>query len=381
MNERLKALVLPWPVLLLLQMPLRGQEIRFYPGDSLNPGNGWVEVTGLPTQQLNGWREKSPDWKTVLKVFPKELRLEKKETIPPMLGTCTLEGKLLIFRPRFSFREGQEYIVEFAGSPNDPLKTAYFTVPQSPRQTPVFVEAVYPGAGQVPANLLKVYLYFSGPMGLGDIYEHIRLLDENGAEVEKPFLELEPALWDKHHRRLTLWFDPGRIKTDLQPNLSSGKPLQAGRCYKLVVSGKLHDAFGQPLAYDFEKKICTFEEDVTKPDPSDWQVIPPGARTQEALTIRFPEVMDKAGLENGIAVVDNGGRLVAGKVTVSGSETQWAFIPEASWQAGDYQLLLDPRMEDLAGNNLMRLFDTPVRADAAEVPVKEEFMIGFRIMD
>lgn len=366
-------------VLLLLQMPLHGQDVRFYPGDSLNPGNGFVEVKGLRKEQLSKWPEQNPDWKTVLKVFPKELRLEKKESIPPMLGTYALEDSLLRFRPRFPFREGLEYVAELAAPGNDTSLTVNFTVPQSARQTPVFVEALYPDTGQVPANLLKLYLYFSGPVGLGNIYEHIHLLDENGVELEKPFLELEPALWDKHLRRLTLWFDPGRIKTDLQPNLAKGAPLQPGRCYKLLVSKNLRDAFAQPLAHGFEKNICCFKEDRTKPDPASWQVISPQAGTMEALTIHFPEVMDKVGLESGISVLDAGDQPVAGKVMVSRAATQWDFFPESPWKAGDYQLLLYSRMEDLAGNNLIRLFDTPVQDSAAEIPAEEVLMIRFQV--
>lgn len=367
-------------ILFLLQMPLQGQDIRFHPGDSLNPGNGFVEVQGLRTEHLSKWQEENPDWKTVLKVFPKELRLEKKGSILPMLGTYTLEGTLLRFLPRFPFREGLEYVVELAAPGNNTPLPVSFTVPQSSHQTSVFVEALYPDTGQVPANLLKLYLHFSGPMGLGNVYEHIRLLDENGVELEKPFLELEPALWDKQHRRLTLWFDPGRIKTDLQPNLAKGAPLRPGRCYKLMVSENLRDAFAQPLAHGFEKNFCCFEEDRTKPDPADWQVLAPQAGTLEALTIRFPEVMDKAGLENGISVLDAHDQPVAGKVLVSRAATQWDFFPEAPWEAGDYQLLLYSRMEDLAGNNLIRLFDTPLQGGAAEMPAQETFVVRFRVV-
>jgi hypothetical protein len=297
-----------------------------------------------------------------------------------MLGNYTLEGTLLRFRPRFSFREGLEYVVELSESGNNAPLSVNFTVPQSSRQTAVFVEALYPDTGRVPANLLKLYLYFSGPMGLGNIYEHIHLLDENGVEQENPFLELEPALWDKHHRRLTLWFDPGRIKTDLQPNLAKGAPLQPGRCYKLLVSENLRDAFAQPLAHGFEKNICCFQEDRTKPDPADWQILSPRAGTLETLTIRFPEVMDKTGLENGISVLDVNDRPVAGKVLVSRAETQWDFFPESPWEAGDYQLLLYARMEDLAGNNLIRLFDTPVEDGAEEIPAQEAFVVKFRVV-
>lgn len=360
-------------------LKLQGQEFRFHPGDSLNPGNGFLEVTALPPGCRNSVPDHPPDWKSILKVFPKTLRLENKQELPAMLGAYLFADTALFFQPRFPFREQQEYIVEFACTPKDVVKTAVFSVPASSMQTLVFLDTLFPSTTQVPANLFKMYLYFSAPMGPGDVYAHIHLFDADGTEVENPFLQLEPALWDRRRQRLTLWFDPGRIKSELQPNLSRGKPLQEGKCYKLLISSNLRDAFGQPLARDFEKKICTVAEDHTRPAPADWKVISPKAFTSGRLNILFPEKMDKAGLENGITVLDPFGKPVAGTVMISNQETEWTFVPENPWIEGEYQFLPDPRMEDLAGNNLMRLFDSPVQANAAKTPGQTEFMIRFRV--
>ena len=361
---------------LLPQTAFQAQEIRFYSNDTLNPGNGLVEVSGMTAQQLQEWSVNKPDWRQVLRVFPNELRLEKKETIPPMLGTYVMKDSVLQFIPRFPFREGLSYVVEFAGQ-----KTAHFTVPYPKAQPATFVEAVYPGIEKVPANLLKMYVHFSGPMGIGDVYEYLYLLDENGLRLEKPFLELEPALWDKNHTRLTLWFDPGRIKTGLQPNLALGQPLQAGKSYTLLVSKHLRDAFGQELAQDFEKKMYTVAEDREKPNPADWIVSPPAAQTLEPLVVHFPEALDKVTLENGMRVTERPEQLVAGSGRISKSETAWIFTPERPWLPGDYRLDIDPRLEDLAGNNLMRLFDTPVQESSPETGVQEVLVIRFHIHD
>ena len=106
----------------------------------------------------------------------------------------------------------------------------------------------------MPANLLKFYIHFSNPMSVGDVYSHIRILDTEGNPLELPFLELGEELWDSESRRLTLLFDPGRIKRGLKPNRETGTPLTQGETYTLHISEKLLDAKGRPLKKEFLKK-------------------------------------------------------------------------------------------------------------------------------
>jgi hypothetical protein len=48
---------------------------------------------------------------------------------------------------------------------------------------------------------------------------------------------------------------------------------------------------------------------------------------------------------------------VLGSSTVSHGEESWSFIPNSPWQQGRHQLLVDPVLEDLAGNSALRVFD------------------------
>jgi hypothetical protein len=48
---------------------------------------------------------------------------------------------------------------------------------------------------------------------------------------------------------------------------------------------------------------------------------------------------------------------VAGKVGVDRQETQWRFTPSEPWKAGDYRLIVDTAIEDLAGNHIGQAFD------------------------
>jgi hypothetical protein len=363
---------------LLSTVVSRAQTICFRPGHASNPGAGVVEVGGFDPAQLQTWREKVPDWKNVLRIFPAALRAEKKETIPPMFGNWVLRDTLLVFAPRFPFKEGLEYVAELHNA--GIVKTRAFVVPIVASPAESLVEGIFPSTDRVPANLLKWYLHFSAPMGLGDVYRHIGLLDEKGDPVEKPFLELDPPLWDKNQRRLTLWFDPGRIKKGLRPNTALGPPLLPGRRYTLLISKNLKNAFGHPLARDFEKHFFVEAEDTEKPDPARWQTVAPAAGGRDPLILRFPEAMDKAMLESGIGIGDEQGREIAGTIEVADAETRWIFTPDRPWKPGVYQILPSPRLEDLAGNNLVRLFDNPLPSGETAQNPKTHFRLPFEVL-
>ena len=114
------------------------------------------------------------------------------------------------------------------------------------------VAEVYPTADSLPMNLLRMYVQFSAPMTVGDDAEkRIHLLDEKGAIVDKAFLIAAGGqeLWDPDHTRLTIFFDPGRIKRDLTPHEALELPLREGRSYSLTIDSSLRDAHGLSLAH------------------------------------------------------------------------------------------------------------------------------------
>jgi hypothetical protein len=96
---------------------------------------------------------------------------------------------------------------------------------------------IYPTADRLPANLLRLYLVCDRAMSAGESRTHLVLLDAGGRPIERAFLQLEDELWDPSGRRLTVLFDPGRIKRGLKANLESGPPLVEGRRDRLAVEG------------------------------------------------------------------------------------------------------------------------------------------------
>jgi hypothetical protein len=51
---------------------------------------------------------------------------------------------------------------------------------------------------------------------------------------------------------------------------------------------------------------------------------------------------------------------VAGQVAVDRQESCWRFTPSQPWSAGDYRLVVDTALEDLAGNSIALAFDIDV---------------------
>src|SRR5690242_6983830 len=96
------------------------------------------------------------------------------------------------------------------------------------------------------------------------------------------------------------------------------------------------------------------------------------------MTVRFDEPLDRALLDRWLVVVDAHGTRVPGHATVGSGETSWSFVPTDAWHAdgSSYQVLIDPRLEDLAGNSLTSLFDADLAArprDDDRMPITLSF--------
>jgi hypothetical protein len=226
----------------------------------------------------------------------------------------------------------------------------------------------------LPANQLKLYLWFAAPMSRGEAWQRLRLLDESGKAVDLPFLEIEQELWDREQRRLTVLFDPGRIKRGLVPNEEVGPPLIEGKRYTLVVDGEWQDANGKAMGAAVRKQFRVAPEDRTPPDPKRWTVKAPRAGTREPLTIEFDEPMDAAMLEHTITVKGH-----RGVVETGAGEQQWRFTPESAWSAGEYRISVDRRIEDLAGNRIGRPFDVDTFKRVSKEIQKQTVELRFRV--
>jgi hypothetical protein len=292
-----------------------------------------------------------------------EVFVEGPAGVPPILGDVVREGDALRFAPRFPLRPGMRYraVYREPGQATPLVEVLALEGGAEPPARPeTALERIDPSPDVLPENLLKLYLHFSAPMSRGEAYRRIRLLDEEGRDVELPFLEIDQELWDRDGRRLTLLFDPGRIKRELVPNEEVGSPLREGRAYTLVVDRGWPDAHGRPLAREGRKRFRVGPPDHAPPRTRDWRVVPPRAGTRDALVVTFPEPLDRALLERVIEVLDRSGAALDGEIAIGGGETRWSFTPGAPWRAGRHILRAATILEDMAGNSLGRPFEVDV---------------------
>lgn len=270
-------------------------------------------------------------------------------------GEYAVESGSLIFRPKYPLEPGVTYRATFA-LVNEKAEFTH-TIPKPVVVPTTSVEHVYPSSAKVPENLLKLYLHFSAPMSKGEAFKHIHLREEGGQEVSLPFLEIAEELWDREFKRLTILFDPGRIKRDLVPNREVGPPLRAGKKYTLVIDAAWKDAKGVPLKAAHEKKFEVEPADRTPLDTANWRLGIPAPGTTDPVAVDFPEPLDSALVRRFIDVVDPSGAVVKGAVTVELDEQRWVFRPATAWNAGKYTLEVLAGLEDLAGNRVGRPFD------------------------
>lgn len=315
------------------------------PAPSISYSNG--NITGA------GWHGLEPPpggWSEVLIV-----RAGDDPSAPPMLGDYHRERDRIFFTPRFAPAPGVKLHVSFQPDLDKPAITAEFSEVARALTPSATVTHIYPLTDEWPENTLRIYVEFSAPMAQGEAWTRLRVLDDKGQPIVKPFVEIEPELWDPSGKRLTVFFDPGRLKRGLIDNEVSGPPLVSGRTVTIEVDPSWRDATGAPLAEGFSRKIRVGAS-VRKPvEVKAWRVDSPKSERDD-LVITFDRPLDHALAQRAISVT-TGKSPVAGKISLEENETRFRFTPAASWTPGRYAINVRGIIEDLAGNRLGKLFD------------------------
>jgi hypothetical protein len=218
---------------------------------------------------------------------------------------------------------------------------------------------IYPTARELPANLLRVFVYFPRPIHREGILDHVALVDGAGEEVEGAFLENRYDLWSPDATRLTVLLDPGRVKTGLAAHDAMGRTLAQGQGYALVVRATARDASGCPLGAETAQRFVAGPPDLDAPAPENWTLMPPGAGTRDVLVVDLRSPHDHLSLVYRLRVVDAGGTFVPGRIDLGPGESLWRFTPAEPWLDGPHGLVVGERLEDLADNRPGRLFDRP----------------------
>jgi hypothetical protein len=292
--------------------------------------------------------------------------------VPPLFGSYSTEGGSLTFRPRFPLASGVTYHAVFH-PPGAAAVEAAFPGPPPAAGAAARVLAVYPSAAVLPSNQLKLYILFSAPMQGSEIWPRIHLIDSDGVASFRPFVELEQPLWNREYTRLTLLFDPGRIKRGVKPNVDMGPVLEEGKRYTLIFDRELQDGRGMPLEAAFRHEFSVGPAERRGIDPKQWKISTPAAATINPLVIDFDRPLDYALLQDVFQIQG-----IEGVASVGAGETQWRFQPSQRWKAAEYNLIIDMALEDLAGNRIGRPFDVDTFTSPAERITNTTTSLTFR---
>jgi hypothetical protein len=327
--------------------------------------------------KVNGWKAPSTapaaGWNSVFAVYAGA------GDVPSLLGSYAVERDTLIFRPSFPIAPGVRYRAVFHASGVNPVEKTFDGPPRE--TTPLArVVQIYPSADVLPSNQLRLYIYFSAPMSRGVAAQYIHILDENGKILqgtESVFLRSQ-ELWDPGFQRLTMTFDPGRIKRGLTSNERIGPPIAEGKSYTLVIDREWPDARGALMVEGFRKSFRGGPAQRSSPDPKQWRITAPASGTSDALVVTFPNPMNYPLMQRMIQVSGPQGN-VSGTVNAAGRETEWRFTPHAPWKAGDYRIIVNTGIEDLAGNHIGQAFDIDTFERVTEHIVTDTIALPFRI--
>ena len=328
------------------------------------PAPAVIELTGLGREERDALARQARDaaaWERFFRVAV----AGAPDRAPAVAGAYAITERAVRFTPAFPLEPGRRYDVrvDLTGIRGHLPATlrADLGLPGLPAPAAdTRVLGVSPAGDTVPENLLRIYVWFSGPMAREDGRPHVRLVDEQSGEVAGAFLPVDGAFWNDERTRYTLFFDPGRVKDDILPNRRMGRPLVAGRRYRLVIAPAWRDARGAPLVAPFEHRFRAVAAAKAPLDVGSWHVAPPRAGSRDPLTVRFPAPLDRALALRAVGVEAPSGAALAGEVSLDPDDTRWQFVPAAPWRAGDHRLVALDALEDPAGNRLGRAFEVAI---------------------
>lgn len=236
---------------------------------------------------------------------------------------------------------------------------------------------IEPDLAVLPANHLKFYLQFPGPMERGEVFRHLRLVEIDGegqplAEVPEPFREVE--LWDETFTRLTLWFHPGRQKPGVNLNVEIGPILEEGKRYRLELSGKWRGESGAPLGEGAGHEFVAGPPDEESPTPARWRFVFEGGLVR----VEAGEALDPVSLRRRVVVLREE-REEAVPVEIAATETGFLLSQSGGWMPGRYRLVVDPRLEDLAGNSVARPFNLDLSKAGADPADPSPAVVPFEV--
>ena len=218
------------------------------------------------------------------------------------------------------------------------------------------VIAIYPKTDSIPVNILRFYIQFSKPMQEMNILQHVHLTNSSNQDLTGVFYENQYELWNENRTMVTIIVDPGRVKTGLLANNKMGRAFDEGIKYSLTVDNSLLDFNDQKLGKSFTKTFVAVKEDRLAPDTKKWDLTLPKKNTKEEIEIHFNDKIDPISATTLIKIY-KGNKEIKGAILLKKKEKAWLFQPLNEWEIGEYQIVVNPRLEDIAANSLTQIFD------------------------
>ena len=209
-----------------------------------------------------------------------------------------------------------------------------------------------------------------------DILKHIKLTTEEGKNITGVFFDNQYELWNKDRTEVTLIVDPGRVKLGLLANNKMGRAFDENQKYSLHIDSLLLDFNDQKLSKSFTKTFITINEDRTPPNLELWQILLPKANTKEVIAINFKDKIDHISARSLLKIYLND-KPIVGKIFVKNEEQEWSFIPDKKWKKGDYKIITNSILEDIAANSINQIFDH--KPEDFKQKKKENFTIKFSL--
>ena len=273
-------------------------------------------------------------------------------------GRHAVEEDYLVFIPDFPFERGMIYFIRTKHVETDSGHSYQsFMLEKKQMVDQAKMVRIYPSSNQLPENLLRFYIYFNTPMKRGQALKYIQLTDAVGNIDSHAFMEFKQELWSPDGKRLTILFDPGRIKRGVSTNMELGPALLEGNRYHLTISGAWQDVYGQELSVETMKEFVTTKAYRQPIKVNEWVIHKPEANSYDTLCVHFDRIMDYALVRSMIQIESEEKKFIAGYWEILEQEQLIQFIPEKRWQKGNYQIVFDSCLEDIAGNNLQALLD------------------------
>ncbi|MDH7445543.1 Ig-like domain-containing protein [Aquimarina sp. 2201CG14-23] len=290
----------------------------------------------------------------------------------PILGKVVEKQEYIQFVPMVPFVLDQKYTLVYDNIID------YYTIPIPPNYLYPQIKEIYPSASTLPSNLLKWYVRFSKPISDIHVYDHIKFLNASGDTISRAALPLENALVSDDSTLLTIWIEPGRQKRGLKPNKKLGAVFVVGETYTLLVSKRIKDTKGVSMQENYSHSFLITSSDRLSPNVKDWKIKAPVMNSVVDLEIQCNEAMDYGSTIDRIKIFNSDHIEIQGIWACRDKETLLAFTPIDPWKKDHYQILFDPSIEDLAGNNLERLFDSNIN-NSLPKNISSDYILNFNI--